>query len=79
MAKSSIIPEKFIVFDNAILRNNQLENKRAVLLNDYKYWDANQRELTEWCKQTNSVQEGMLLMFPDERTLTMFCLRWPLL
>ena len=48
----------------------------AVLLSDYNYWADNTDKLTEWCENNNCRQEGMLVFFPDIKTLSLFCLTW---
>lgn len=48
----------------------------AVLLSDVQYWADNSDKLTEWCNDNNCRQEGMLIIFPNEKTLSIFCLQW---
>jgi hypothetical protein len=48
----------------------------GVLLSDFNYWANNADKLAEWCENNNCRQEGMLVIFPDKQTLSLFCLRW---
>ena len=48
----------------------------AVLLSDVQYWADNSDKLTAWCDNNNCRQEGMIVIFPDEKTLSIFCLQW---
>lgn len=48
----------------------------AVLLSDVQFWADNYEELGEWCRLNNSRQEGMIVIFPDNKTLSLFCLQW---
>lgn len=48
----------------------------AVLLTDIQFWADHHEELNNWCEEHNSRQEGMMIVFPDAKTLSIFCLRW---
>lgn len=48
----------------------------AVLLSDYNFWSDNADKLEQWCEDNNCQQEGMIVVFPDEKTLSLFCLQW---
>jgi hypothetical protein len=48
----------------------------AILLSDFKFWVDNADKLEQWCRENNCRQEGMLVIFPDKKTLSMFCLQW---
>lgn len=48
----------------------------AILLTDVSFWADHHQELTDWCELNNAKQEGMLVIFPDEKTLSIFCLQW---
>ena len=47
-----------------------------VILSDISFWSLHEQELEAWCNQYGAVQTGMTVAFPDEKTLTAFCLRW---
>lgn len=48
----------------------------AILLSDFNFWGENADKLSQWCKENNCRQEGMVVVFPDEKTLSLFCLQW---
>lgn len=48
----------------------------AVLLTDVQYWADNYELLNDWCRLNNARQEGMTVIFPDDKTLSLFCLKW---
>lgn len=47
-----------------------------VILTDVKFWSSHEQELQTWCDNTGSIMTGMTVAFPNEQTLTAFCLRW---
>ena len=47
-----------------------------VILTDISFWAAHELELADWCDQHGATTTGMTVAFPDEPTLTAFCLRW---
>lgn len=48
----------------------------AVMLTSIQYWTENQDKLDQWCRENKCKQEGMIVIFPDEKTLSIFCLEW---
>jgi hypothetical protein len=40
------------------------------------YWSAHYQDLADWCKETDSQVQGMTVVVPNEKVLTLFCLRW---
>ena len=48
----------------------------AILLSDFSYWAENQDKLDQWCLENHSRREGVIVIFPDEKTLSLFCLQW---
>jgi hypothetical protein len=47
-----------------------------VILTDVTFWASHEQELQTWCDYTGSTMTGMTVAFPNEQTLTAFCLRW---
>jgi hypothetical protein len=47
-----------------------------VMLSDIRFWTKNYDALDVWCSQHNSKVMGMTVELPDEKTLTVFALRW---
>ena len=48
----------------------------SVLLLDYVFWAEHIPDLEEWCQKYNCSWSGMVVNVPDERTLTIFVLKW---
>ena len=47
-----------------------------VVLTDISFWTYNLDNLIEWCNNNNCKQEGMTVLIPTDKLLTMFILRW---
>jgi hypothetical protein len=47
-----------------------------VILTDVKFWALHEQELQTWCDHTGAIMTGMTVTFPNEQTLTAFCLKW---
>lgn len=47
-----------------------------VVLTDIKFWDTHYEELKDWCDENLAKMQGMTISFPNEKILTLFCLRW---
>lgn len=65
------IKERFIVVPDVLVENNQM-----AILTDYRYWAEQEDALRSWCKDNNSDFVGMIVVFPNQKTLTAFLLRW---
>lgn len=52
------------------------DETNMVILTDFRYWADNEDSLRNWCAENNTQFVGMTVIFPDERTLTAFCLKW---
>jgi hypothetical protein len=63
--------ERFFVVSDVLT-----DDTKMVILTDFHYWADNEDSLRKWCKETNTQFAGMTLVFPDERTLTAFVLKW---
>jgi len=50
--------------------------EKLVILTDYTYWIDHTDELLKWCTEYRAEQQGMTVVFPDEKTLMAFVLRW---
>lgn len=64
---------KFVVVGQDLLGESP---ERLIIITDISYWIEHEKELDSWCKQNNAVAKGMTVVFPDEKTLIAFCLRW---
>jgi hypothetical protein len=63
---------RFVVADRALGFEDTV-----VVLTDYQYWANHVDELIEWCRATPGItNEGMTVICRDERSLTLFLLRW---
>jgi|LakMenEpi03Aug12_release.lakeMendotaPanAssembly.Ray.scaffolds.fasta_scaffold672230_3 hypothetical protein len=47
-----------------------------VVLTDIKFWNMHYEELKDWCDKNLAEIHGMTVDFPNEKTLTLFCLQW---
>jgi len=65
--------KRFIVLTGLI---QDFDWEYSVLLSDYNFWADNADKLSRWCEENNCKQEGMLVIFPNEKMLSLFCLRW---
>lgn len=52
------------------------DQAKMVILTDTKFWANHWLALTTWCSQHGAVNTGMTVTFPDEKTLSIFCLKW---
>ena len=61
-----------------IIANDILEEDydHIVVLTDVQYWVDNYEELTDWCSKNGGEVSGMVIEFPNELTMLLFCLRW---
>lgn len=48
-----------------------------VVLTDFAFWNLHFEELQDWCKTNSASVQGMTVEFKNEKSLTLFCLRWP--
>lgn len=62
---------RFVIAPEVLVDREQL-----VILTDISYWLAQFDELKIWCDNNNCAMEGMTVVFPDEKTLAMFVLKW---
>jgi hypothetical protein len=65
---------RFIVADPNILELDEI----LIVLTDYKFW-AQQHiadQLLTWCKEYECEMQGMTVLIPNKKTLTVFMLRW---
>lgn len=63
--------ERFIVVPSQLT-----DTEKMVILIDIQFWSDHEQQLHHWCKSNNSEFVGMTVVFPDERTLTAFLLKW---
>lgn len=50
--------------------------KHLVILLDFNYWVASMDALEKWCDHYECKREGLTVSIPDDKTLTLFYLRW---
>lgn len=65
------VGRKFVIADN--LYN---DSQYVVVLTDFKYWISVSDELLLWCEKNNCTKQYVTVNIPDEKTLTLFYLRW---
>lgn len=63
--------ERFIVVPSQLT-----DTEKMVILTDIQFWSDHEQQLHQWCNSNNSEFVGMTVVFPDERTLTAFLLKW---
>jgi hypothetical protein len=63
---------KFITVGPELLDDQEI----LVILTDIAFWSAHEKDLEIWCNQHGASVGGMAVTFPDQKTLTAFCLRW---
>ena len=56
--------------------NFAYQSMGLVILSDYTFWMSHYDELQEWCNVNGGIVEGMTVMFPDEKSLLCFLVRW---
>lgn len=50
--------------------------KHLIILLDFNYWVKHTDNLEKWCKDYGCKREGLTVSIPDDKTLTLFYLRW---
>lgn len=63
---------KFVVSDDYYYNDFQY----VVVLIDFMYWHSVSDDLLLWCNQNNCTMKGLTVNIPDEKSLTLFYLRW---
>lgn len=48
----------------------------VVVLTDIGRWHLASEQLQSWCRDTGCVQQGMIVLLPDEAQALAFMLRW---
>lgn len=64
---------RFILAENYL---HDFKDQHLVILTDFGYWTESLDKLQEWCNNNNCKQEGMTVRIPDDKTLTLFMLKW---
>lgn len=47
-----------------------------IVLADISYWNTHYEQLKDWCDEHLSEVRGMTVVVPNEKVLTLFCLKW---
>lgn len=63
---------RFFVAPNYLLDEEEI----LIVLTDINFWAENLEDLINWCKNNQCENKGMTVEVPDQKTLTMFVLRW---
>ena len=63
---------RFIVAESAL----HDDEGHLIVLSDFAFWTLEIDNLIEWCYNNKCKQEGMTVLIPTDKTLTMFILRW---
>ena len=66
--------QRFVVIPSYLDVDNQ--PKPIVILTDIGYWVNHADELLLWCSENNFKNKGMTVTLPDEKAISLFCLRW---
>lgn len=64
--------QRFIVTPTYLLEENEI----LIVLTDINFWAENIDNLVDWCAVNNCKPQGMTVSVPNEKTLTLFTLRW---
>jgi hypothetical protein len=64
--------QRFIIADEDIVENNE----HIAVLTDVEYWVENYDTLVDWCRINGGEVTSMVVEFPNESTMALFCLRW---
>lgn len=69
--------KKFVVTKNFVYENSLTPQfELLVILAAVGFWATNVDDLDKWCKDNHALREGMTVLIPDQKTLTLFALRW---
>jgi len=55
---------------------NDVKCLKLAVLTDIAFWAENVEDLMEWCDDNHCEIQGMTVAIPDDRTATLFSLRW---
>ena len=50
--------------------------KHVIVLTDIAFWAKEVDNLVPWCLENGCRTQGMTVEIPDDKILTLFCLRW---
>lgn len=63
--------DKFIIIPDLLTVTDKM-----VILTDIVFWSSHEDQLRQWCADNDSDFIGMTVVFPNEKTLAMFVLKW---
>jgi hypothetical protein len=68
----TIAKGRFVVFDQIYGIH------RGVVIADFAWWVGVEDQVREWCLDNHirTQQQGMVIIFDDDESFTMFILRW---
>ena len=74
---TEISNSRFTIMDNHLTATMPRHRYICVLV-DYRFWYRHSQELREWVASTglDYVDQGMVLMIPNDQALSLFLLRW---
>ena len=68
--------QRFKLVPTCLVSNLAYQSMDLVILSDYTFWMSHYDELQEWCNVNGGIVEGMTVMFPVEKSLLYFILKW---
>lgn len=69
--------KKFVVTKNFVYEHSLTPQfELLIVLAALGFWAEHVEDLDQWCKDNNAKREGMTVLIPDQKTLTLFALRW---
>lgn len=69
---SDLNRERFIIVPDDLLDPHQ----NMIVLSDYNFWAERTDELDLWCRERNLSRQGMVVVLPNNQSVTEFVLRW---
>lgn len=67
--------QRFIIADPKWL-SEEYKRPFVIVLTDIGFWADNADALVDWCEANDCKTAGMTVEIADEKTLSMFILRW---
>ena len=59
-----------------VIAPQEITNQITAVLCDIEYWYDHHDKLEDWCLEHSCTMKGMTVDIPNDRTLTMWMLRW---
>lgn len=68
--------KRFAVAENSLFGDSLSQGQMLVILTQIQFWAEYEKDLDQWCVENHAERQGMTVLLPDEKTLTLFSLRW---